>query len=51
MSSGLSVIFIDKSFDTFGIFLALALLPFLTLKLNTAMYILMGVWLWCLYYQ
>lgn len=42
MSSGLSVIFIDKSFDTFGIFLALALLPFLTLKLNTAMYILMG---------
>lgn len=42
MSSSLSIIFIDKSFDTFGIFLALALLPFLALKLNAAMYILLG---------
>lgn len=42
MSSSLSIIFIDKSLDTFGIFLALALLPFLTLTLNPAMYILMG---------
>ncbi len=42
MSSSLSIIFIDKSFDTFGIFLALALLPFLALTLTPAMYILMG---------
>lgn len=42
MSSSLSIIFIDKSFDTFGIFLALALLPFLALTLSPAMYILMG---------
>ena len=42
LGSSLSIIFVDKTFDTIGIFLALALLPFLALKLNLAMYILMG---------
>lgn len=36
-------IFIDKSFDTIGIFFVLIIMPFLAIKLNTPMLILLGI--------
>ncbi|HOH78221.1 MAG TPA: lysylphosphatidylglycerol synthase transmembrane domain-containing protein [Candidatus Cloacimonadota bacterium] len=43
MPRSLSTIFIDKSFDTVGIFLALVLLPFLRVRFTGGMVILLGV--------
>ena len=43
MLKSLPTIFIDKSFDTLGIFLALILLPFLRIRFTGGMMVLMGL--------
>lgn len=43
MLKSLPIIFIDKSFDTIGIFFALALLPFLSVKFTGGMLALMAI--------
>jgi len=43
MLTSLPTIFIDKSFDTIGIFLALMLLPFLRIKFTGGMLVLLGL--------